>query len=117
MSGFRRCANVHCPDPALGATALCISHTYNAARPEAEAARVKAQLATAKGTPGHSWCSTCGANKPAHVHGDEAECRCGHLLERHDAQPGQGCLADCGCDPDCSAYCPCAEFEAREAAS
>lgn len=37
--------------------------------PEAvDLARVNAACATAKVTPGHSWCSTCGANKPAHKH-------------------------------------------------
>lgn len=34
----------------------------------ADIARVNAACATAKVTPAHSWCSTCGANKPAHKH-------------------------------------------------
>lgn len=78
--------------------------------------RINAELATAKVTPGHSWCSTCGANKPAHVHEGEVECRCGHALERHDHVTGAGCLSDCACGPECNEYCPCAEFEARQVA-
>jgi len=30
--------------------------------------RVSHELATVKVTPGHHWCATCGANKPAHSH-------------------------------------------------
>lgn len=35
---------------------------------EREAARIAAELATAKVTPAHFWCPRCGANKPAHKH-------------------------------------------------
>ena len=54
------------PEP--GSRQADVPFGVTAEEAEIERARVLAEIATAKVTPGHRWCSTCGANKPAHVH-------------------------------------------------
>lgn len=53
---------------ALGRTVVVRILDYDIDPHAIDVDRVNAACATAKVTPAHSWCSTCGANKPAHKH-------------------------------------------------
>jgi len=87
------------PEP--GARVIDLPFESSPQQIEREAVRIAAELATAKSTPGHSWCATCGANKPHehhHVCGScdrfigcrqpVMHCECGAEIRSFDAPDG-----------------------------